>query len=95
AGALKESTFKKLKKKGTPIRQLARFPNVTKPWIASSTLNTRTISALKETLLELKDSAALKALKKSGFLPADDSDYAPIRESMQDNEEFFGQSKHS
>ncbi|EGV51478.1 PhnD/SsuA/transferrin family substrate-binding protein [Candidatus Endoriftia persephone] len=95
AGALKESTFKKLKKKGTPIRQLVRFPNVTKPWIASSTLNTRTISALKETLLELKDSAALKALKKSGFLPADDSDYAPIRESMQDNEEFFGQSKHS
>jgi len=36
AGALKESTFKKQIKKGKPLRELARFPNVTKLWIASS-----------------------------------------------------------
>ena len=33
AGALKESTFNKLIEQGTPIRELARFPNVTKPWL--------------------------------------------------------------
>jgi len=89
AGALKESTFNKLKKKGIKIRELARFPNVTKPWIASSKVTEKISGALSEALLELKDPAALKVLKKAGFLPAKDSDYATIRESMQNNHEFF------
>jgi len=89
AGALKESTFKKLKKKGIKIRELARFPNVTKPWIASSKVTKKIAGALSEALLELKDAAALKALKKAGFIPARDSDYATIRESMQNNHKFF------
>lgn len=89
AGALKESTFKKLRAAGVEIRELARFPNVTKPWIASSNLSPKMVAALREVLLELKDPLALKAIKKSGFLPAVDSDYATIRESMQTNAEFF------
>ncbi|MCP3670458.1 MAG: PhnD/SsuA/transferrin family substrate-binding protein [Gammaproteobacteria bacterium] len=89
AGALKESTFNKLKKKGIKIRELARFPNVTKPWIASSKVTEIITDALSEALLELKDPTALKALKKAGFLPAKDSDYATIRESMQNNHKFF------
>ncbi len=89
AGALKESTFKKLREQGVKIRELARFPNVTKPWIASSKLNSEIFTALREVLLSIEDPAVLKALKKQGFLPAQDSDYASIRDSMLSNSEFF------
>ncbi len=89
AGALKESTFKKLKTQGIKIRELARFPNITKPWIASSKLNSEMLTALQEVLLSIKDATVLKTLKKQGFLPAQDSDYATIRDSMQSNHEFF------
>jgi phosphonate transport system substrate-binding protein len=89
AGALKESTFKKLKGKGIKIRELSRFTNVTKPWIASSNMSEKMIAVLKETLLELKDATALKGIKKQGFLPAYDNDYTVIREAMQENDAFF------
>lgn len=89
AGALKESTFKKLKKKGVPIRELARFPNVTKPWIASSKMKKETFIALRTALIEFKDSEALKNIKKQGFLPTNDNDYTTIRESIKTNPQFF------
>lgn len=89
AGALKESTFKKLRTKGIPIREIARFPNVTKPWIASAQLSPEILAALKTALLEFNDKKALKKLKKDGFLPAKDSDYDLIRESIQKNADFF------
>jgi len=94
AGALKESTFKKLKAKGVKIRELTRFPNVTKPWIASGNMSKEIITSLREALLELKDPAALKAIKKDGFLPSKDSDYALIRESMRKNSDFFPKAKN-
>lgn len=89
AGALKESTFKKLVKKGIPLRALAEFQNVTKPWIARSGLNDKTFLALQESLLELKDEIVLKALKKDGFVPGSDDDYAMIRNSIRKNSAFF------
>ena len=89
AGALKESTFKKLKKNGVAIRELARFVNVTKPWIASADLPPDQVEAIKEVLLAFDDPSALKPIKKQGFLPASDSDYQLIRESMDRSGEFF------
>lgn len=89
AGALKDGTFKKMVKKGTPIRELARFPNVTKPWIARSGLPEHIHQALTQALLEMKDKKALKALKKSGFLKSNDNDYQVIRESIENNQAFF------
>jgi phosphonate transport system substrate-binding protein len=89
AGALKESTFAKLLKKGVPIRALAEFQNVTKPWIAHSGLGNQIFIALQESLLELKDSAALKPLKKDGFVTGSDEDYSMIRKSIIENYAFF------
>ncbi len=89
AGALKEGTFKKLVKKGVKIRELTRFPNVTKPWIASSKMSHENMLALKGALLSITDKNALKPLKKQGFLSAQDSDYAVIRKSMLNNNDFF------
>ena len=91
AGALKESTYKKLKDKGVKIKELVRFPNVTKPWIASHTLNEDIRLALRKSLLEIDSPEILKKLKKDGFLPAKDSDYDLIRESLEKNERFFQQ----
>ena len=89
AGALKESTFKKLVAKGEPLRVIASFPNVTKPWLARSGLSEDLKKALQKTLLNLKDPAALKKLKKDGFLPGSDDDYNIIRSSMDNNDDFF------
>ncbi len=89
AGALKESTFKKLIANGTKIREINKFPNVTKPWIANSNMNKKIFFALKQSLLELSDKNALRGIKKQGFLPATDSDYNIIRESMANNAIFF------
>lgn len=89
AGALNEKTFKKLVAAGEPIRELARFPNVTKPWIARSGLDKEILLALRESLLEVKDSKALSALKIDGFLDGDDNDYKVIRQAMDDNDLFF------
>ncbi|MEE9334512.1 MAG: PhnD/SsuA/transferrin family substrate-binding protein [Granulosicoccaceae bacterium] len=89
AGALNERTFKKLVDKGEQIRELVRFPNVTKPWIARSGLDPIVFTALKQSLLELKNPDALKGLKADGFLEGTDSDYAQIRAAMENNYMFF------
>lgn len=88
AGALKESTYKKLVNKGASLRIIASFQNVTKPWIASSTLDDKLAQALQESLLELSDPKALKAIKKDGFLEGTDSDYERIRLAMSDKRFF-------
>ncbi len=90
AGALKESTFKKLVKKGTPIRAIATFENVTKPWIARAGLSPSLADAMRAALLELSEPKALEALGKDGFLEGDDSDYQVIREAITQNPRFFG-----
>ena len=89
AGAIKESTFKKLVKNHVPLRALAEFQNVTKPWISRSGLNDKIFFALQESLLELKDKTVLKNLKKDGFVTGSDHDYFMIRESMRTNHIFF------
>ncbi len=93
AGALNESTFKKLVAKGEPIRVIAKFPNVAKPWIARSGLPEKIMDAVRLALLEMDDPVALKSLKRDGFLPGTDRDYAVIRESIDNNHVFFGYEK--
>lgn len=83
AGALKESTFKKLVKKGRPLRMLAVFENVTKPWVARSGLPEKLKSLLKKSLLSLENSG------KNGFATAMDNDYKVIRQAISSNNEFF------
>lgn len=89
AGALKQSTFNKLVKKGVPIRALVTFPNVTKPWVGRAGLDGRIEAALRAALLELDDAKALKSLKVDGLLPATDDDFAAIRQSIMQNDRFF------
>jgi len=89
AGALNESTFKKLVDAGEPIRQLAKFPNVTKPWLARANLDPVILEALQLSLLEIDSTKALKNLKIDGFLKGGDEDYAVIREAMDFNFKFF------
>ncbi len=89
AGALKESTFKKMKRKGKGLRVLASFPNVTKPWIARAGLKKEIMQAITTSLLRLKDPKALKGLKLSGFVAGNDSDYIDIRFSIENNGDFF------
>ncbi len=89
AGALNESTFKKLIAAGEPIKELARFPNVTKPWIARNGLAPEVLQALQQSLYELKDPKTLKSLKADGFLPGTDLEYETVRLAMEGNQQFF------
>jgi len=89
AGALKESTFKRMVKKGVKLRAIARFPNVTKPWIARGGLPAKTRTMLRRALLALKDPKALEALSSDRLLEGTDEDYAVIRESIVNNHMFF------
>ena len=78
AGALKESTFKKLVQKGQPLRVIASFDNVTKPWVAREGLDQKTQGALQRALLSIKDKKILQALKKDGFATTSIEDYQII-----------------
>ena len=89
AGALNEKTFKKLVEAGEPIRELVRFPNVSKPWISRSGLDEEVLKALRESLLSVSDPKVNAAMKIDGFLEGSDLDYAVIRRAMEDNDAFF------
>lgn len=89
AGALKESTFKKLVQKGQPLRVIASFDNVTKPWVARAGLDQKTQDALQSALLSIKDKKILQALKKDGFAATSIEDYQIIKHAIKTNEEFF------
>ena len=89
AGALKSSTYKKLLAKGAPLRKLAEFDNVTKPWVARAKLAPSVKTALRRVLLNIKDTQILKPLKKDGFLPATHRDYKPIHTAIEQNSAFF------
>jgi len=89
AGALKESTYKKLLNKGVVLRPIATFQNVTKPWVARSGLSERVVAALRLALLEYKNPEGLKALGKDGFVVGSHEDYLPIVAAVRNNPEFF------
>ena len=88
AGALKESTFNRLVAKGHPLRELAHFFNVTKPWVVRPGLSQRLAHALRESLLAITDPKALKILGKDGFVEGRDSDYNRIRKAIRSNAAF-------
>jgi len=89
AGALNEKTFKKLVAAGESIRELVRFPNAAKPWIARSGLDEDVLLALRYSLLEVKNPSTISGLNINGFLEGDDDDYKLIRQAMVNNQAFF------
>jgi len=89
AGALKESTYKKQVQDGVPLRAIATFPNVTKPWIARGKLPAQIKGELRRALLAVTDKKALHELQADGFVDGNDEDFAFIRESMLNNYLFF------
>ncbi len=88
AGALKESTFKKLVKKGVPIRALKKFDNVTKPWLAHPNVSPRVLSAMREVMLSSENFEIVQKISKNGFLEGADEDYDFIRDAMQKSVQF-------
>jgi phosphonate transport system substrate-binding protein len=95
AGALNEKTFRKLVKAGENIRELVRFPNVSKPWIARSRLDSDVFAALRDSLLNVTNPATLAAMKIDGFMEGGDEDYRVIRQAMENNHVFFAEHDES
>ena len=87
AGALHIATFNQMNKKGE-LRELVRFENVGKPWVARAGLDPATVKALRAALLSLKPSTTQKALKVRGFQACTDSDFDVVRAGMKAAEKF-------
>lgn len=88
AGALKESTYKKLVAKGVPIRVLMSFDNVTKPWLVSADLDTEVLQAMQDVMLSPQDEEIVRRVSKSSYLPGVDADYDLIREAIEKSRSF-------
>jgi len=93
AGALKEGTFNKLKKKGLGLHALVTFPNANKPWVARSGLDQDLVNMIRESMLALEAPDAFKALGRKRFVTAVDEDFEAIRTSIQQNDRFFETSR--
>jgi phosphonate transport system substrate-binding protein len=89
AGVVKENTYKKYAA-SKRLKEIGRFPNVTKPWVVRAGFDEKRFGVLQQALLELKDKKILKNLKQDGFLAAEDDDYEFVRQGMQRSEEFGG-----
>ena len=87
AGALKDSTYKKLCN-SDDIIVIKAFPNVTKPWIASSTLQKPICDAITNALLHLEDETVLSELGCSGFSETSPGEYTLVREGMTNSKLF-------
>lgn len=89
AGALEEATFTELVRSGIPLRAIATFESVTRPWVARAGMDQHVESALRAALLGFADQSALADLRFEGFLAGDDSEYAETRAAVRDNHRFF------
>ncbi|WP_371170244.1 PhnD/SsuA/transferrin family substrate-binding protein [Aliiroseovarius sp. 2305UL8-7] len=88
AGALKESTFKKLVEAGVPIRVLFEFDNVTKPWLAASNMDPKVLLAMRQAMLATTDPDVLDSIAKDGFVEGSDADYDFVRSAMKHSAGF-------
>ncbi len=86
AGAIKIGTLKD--DKSGKLRVLGEFDNVTEPWIGREGLSPDVLKALRDSLIGLTDSTALKTLKVSGLTEASEDDYLFVRQAMQRAQRF-------
>jgi len=89
AGALKEGTYKKLKKKNYKLRTLTTIRLVNRPWVASAKINISLFAALKKTMLHLHAPEAFSAMGRKQFVEGSDSDFVAIRSAINNNGAFF------
>ncbi len=89
AGALHRDTFTELNAKAArKLRVLHTFDNLAKPWIARAGLPPKVTAALTQSLLQLSDPDALKALKVPGFVACTDAEFDFVRKGMAKAEQF-------
>jgi phosphonate transport system substrate-binding protein len=86
AGAVNETTLEKygLTKR---LRALVTYPSPTHAWAARSGLAMRLVESLQKSLFGMKGEA-LEYIGRDGFLPAKDSDYNGMRNSMMKTKSF-------
>ncbi len=88
AGALKESTYKKLLNNGLSLKRIATVKNVTKPWVANESLSSNLKTILRNALLSIVDKKTMASLGDDGFLPGSDKDFDAIRHAIKINKNF-------
>lgn len=87
AGAMHIGTFEDLNEKAQ-LREIARFDNVGKPWVARAGLDPQMVRAVRKSLLTMTSEEPLKALKVHGFSETTDEDFQLVRTGMKAAEGF-------
>lgn len=82
AGAAKEKTFIKYKERDVNLKEISRFPNVTKPWVSRSNIDSILLNSLRNYLIELDNKKILKHYGVTGFAEGSDEEYQIIRDAM-------------
>ena len=88
AGAMKEHTMKKLISQGQPLRKIARFENVARPWVAREGMAPELFKTLQSALYGFNNNIKATELKKYHFVPTTDKDYALIQQAIKSNHQF-------
>lgn len=91
AGALNRRIYEKLLNRGMKLRAIARFENVTRPWVGRAGLPEGTAASLRAALLSLEDPAVLAALGFDGFLPGVEAYFEPTRRLIAEHSESYAQ----
>jgi phosphonate transport system substrate-binding protein len=87
AGSAMLSSVESSNAKGQ-FRIIAKFDNVTKPWVARKGLERSTVEAIEQGLCSIQDQALLKELKITGFVPTSEKEFDFVREGMKLAERF-------
>ena len=88
AGAFKSGILKN-KLLSKTLRVIAEFPVVTQPWVARKDMPVKLRNHVKDALLNIKDVQVFKGLKRTGFVPGSDEDYASIRKAINNSDQFY------
>ena len=88
AGALNRRKFEELKRRGMRLREIASFKNVTRAWVARSSLEPYLQASLSRALLSIDDPEVLQTLGFQGFLPGRDIDFDRTRRALVDYVRF-------
>jgi len=88
AGAFKSGILKNELLSKT-LRVIGEFPVVTHPWVARKNMPEKLQLHVKNALFNIKDRQVFEGLKRTGFVPGSDIDYANIRKAINSNDLFF------
>ena len=89
AGVVQRRDLEKFRQAGGELRELAPLACPGQPWVLSSKLTPKMVSALRQGLLSMRDNTVLGRITEvTGFIPASPADYDELEGEIERAKEF-------